>query len=129
MSKFKVGDILRSINFNREYVIVGIKYFYELTMWELKLLETEEIIQVGSLDDFVFVRSPQEKTPHQELLDLGWELSKDDNRYIEYINEEGDYLIIDKIEKTYYNLSSYYRPFDINLQLAKILVRYLEELE
>ena len=69
------------------------------------------------------------KTPHQELLDLGWELSKVDNRYIEYINEEGDYLIIDKIEKTYYNLSSYYRPFDINLELAKILVRYLEELE
>ena len=121
MSKFKVGD--------KVWCNGDVRIIKRVDEWE-----NDEYGYYFNVDDELLNYEREcdlelYKTAHQELLDLGWELSKVDDRYIEYINEEGDYLIIDKIEKTYYNLSSYYRPFDINLQLAKILVRYLEELE
>ena len=127
MSKFKVGDkVLIPLGVG---VVYGEEEFnLDLDEWYIKVVIGERF---GFNRVITFETNDLElyKTPHQELLDLGWELSKVDDRYIEYINEEGDYLIINKIEKTYYKLSSYYRPFDFNLELAKILVRYLEELE
>ena len=64
------------------------------------------------------------KTPHQELLDLGWVIDKDDKNETHIFYYKNKRIIrINRINKTCLT------AINVDLQLAKILVRYLEELE
>ena len=118
MNKYKVGDkvIYNGVHDEiDEIVYVGGKFFgYDLiinNIWPVK----EKYLQPY-------------KTPHQELLDLGFNFWNNSNG-LQYDRKEIG-ILIDKETKTY---KVYWvvddMAFSVDLQLAKILVRYLEELE
>ena len=116
MSKFKVGDKVK--NGRYEGVITNVKTKTTYTM------TTEREGAYSNLSDKDLKLLKPYKTPHQELLDLGWVIDEDDKnetRIFYYKNKR--VIRINRINKTCLT------AINVDLQLAKILVRYLEELE
>lgn len=123
MNKFKVGD---KVNYyNKTYKVTDV-YGGDDSLYDIK---SDNKITYN--DFYIEVEEKylkHYKTPHQELLDLGWELEEDSLEYAVY-QVGSNYITIDKLNKEYdHSFDRRYSSF-IDLQLARILVRYLKELE
>ena len=119
MSKFKVGD----------------KVWYEGKVFEIdavdEILEGQFLYYFDNGYDYeghegIYLKPY--KTPHQELLDLGWVVLNKANGVLTYLLNADGSLHPEIIELSLEGKRYYTTLRIIDLQLAKILVRYLEEL-
>lgn len=118
MSKFKVGD--KVLYGNNKYTITEIGKLVD-GVDIFKLDDRTYIVGYGELVEY--------KTPHQELLDLGWVALNKANGVLTYLLNADGSLHPEIIELSFEGKRYYTTLRIIDLQLAKILVRYLEELE
>lgn len=119
MSKFKVGDKVKEIGNNEIKEIGLVSSFDDGTIGYVLKFDDSEMYYEEELELY--------KTPHQELLDLGWELKRKFPNEIQYIKEK-TFLDFCLKERTY-KFEDNYKYIKVDLKLAKILTRYLEELE
>ena len=141
MNKFKVGDDVRV----KEGLIIGETYGETLLLkgmvdkkpYESKIIAVMKenlgfAYRLENLywysEEMIELFKTTHKTPHQELLDLGWVEIETGGTLAYVLNADGS-LHPEIIELSLEGKSFYTTLRIINLQLAKILVRYLEELE
>lgn len=120
MSKFKVGDkvwcngSIETIKKIEEFLNGSYGYYFHEDCDALDYWEEDELELY--------------KTPHERLIELGFVVDDETNYFISYVFN-GLEITIYKKEKVYqtYVYGDHYNPID--LELAEILVDYLEELE
>ena len=141
MSKFKVGDKVETPFGIGEIIVFN--YFLEKDKsYKVRLnykMDDTHAYEYGKtpLLNFTEKEIKPYKTPHQELLDLGWKVLDDRNNIMLYhllVDGKFYYQIkIDKLHKTidlhYLDRSGYTSTTQLDLKLTSILKRYLEELE
>ena len=121
MNKFKVGDKVKEIGSNEIKEIDLVSSFDDGTIVYVLKFDDSEMYYEDELELY--------KTPHQELLDLGWVALNKANGVLTYLLNVDGSLHPEIIELSLEGKRYYTTLRIIDLQLAKLLVRYLEELE
>lgn len=119
MSKFKVGD---KVWCNGEIKVIARIDEWADNEFGYYFDKNDELLDFYEEHDLELYKSP-----HERLLELGWEFVNESKLYITYqcVNYYNKFISFIKEKKVYYIIGDKH----IDLQLAEVLVDYLKELE